>query len=71
MDEQKLLKLTTEEVDISETALGRAMGTSKREMEIVFPKLPKRQRTEILDLLGAKHSGLNQQLPDPTTESYI
>ena len=60
-DEQKLLKLRTEEVYISETALGRAMGTSKREMAIVFPKLPKRQRTEILDMLGAKHSELNQQ----------
>ena len=46
MDEQKLLKLTTEEVDISETALGRAMGTSKREMEIVFPKLPLRDKEQ-------------------------
>ena len=47
---KKLLKLTTEEVDISEMALGRAMGTSKREMEIVYPKLPKRKRTETLDM---------------------
>ena len=26
----------------------------------------KRQRTEILDMLGAKHSELNQQSPDPS-----
>ena len=26
-------------------------------------------RTEILDMLGAKHSELNQQSPDPTVES--